>query len=82
MLNDILSNLDSDIPVNLSSGLCGIGLVVGYLLHSGFVEGSPDEVLSGIDTMIMEKTDFEMEDWSFDSGIIGIMYVIGFPHLK
>lgn len=78
MLGDLLTNLKKSIPVDISNGLCGIGLAIGYLLHCGFVEGEPDEVLSEIDKMIVEKTDFDMEDWSFETGIMGIVYYVSY----
>lgn len=78
MLNDLLSNLSKDIPVDISNGLCGIGLAIGYLICNGFVEGDPDEVLSEMDKMIVDKTDFEIEDWSFETGIMGIIYYVAY----
>jgi glycosyltransferase involved in cell wall biosynthesis len=78
MLSNLLTNLKKNIPIDISNGLCGIGLAIGYLLHCGFVEGEPDEVLSEIDKMIIEKTDFDMEDWSFETGIMGIIYYVSY----
>lgn len=78
MLNGILSNLNRNIPAELKSGLCGLGLLIGYLIQHGFVEGKPDEVLSEMDEMIMAKTDFSLEDWSFETGLLGVMYYVAY----
>ena len=78
MLNGILANLNRNIPAELKSGLCGLGLLIGYLIQHGFVEGKPDEVLSEMDEMIMAKTDFSLEDWSFETGLLGVMYYVAY----
>ena len=78
MLSDMIKKLKTDIPVGISSGLCGLGLFLGFLISEKFVEGELDEVLENIDRMVVSKTKFDTEDWSFESGIIGIAYYVSY----
>lgn len=78
MLDDMIKNLRTDMPVGISSGLCGLGLFLGFLISEKFVEGELDNVLENIDRMIVSKTNFDTEDWSFESGIIGVAYYVSY----
>lgn len=78
MLETILSGLNADMPVDIGYGLCGIGFLLSYLMQKGFVEGEPDEVLEEVDRMVVERTDFDNEDWSFETGLTGVIYYVAY----
>ncbi len=78
MLTNILSGLKKDMPVDLHFGSCGLGFLLCYLLSKGFVEGKPDEILEEIDRMIVEKTDFNWEDRSLETGLLGLLYYVAY----
>ena len=78
MLGDMLKYLKSDIPIGIESGICGLGLFLGYLISENIVEGDLDEVLEDIDRMVVSKTVFDTEDWSFETGFIGIVYYVSY----
>lgn len=80
MLIDVMSGLYADIPIEIDSGLCGLGFFLCYLISKGFVEGEIDDVLSEVDKMIVAKTDLEMSDWSFESGILGVIYYVAYRY--
>lgn len=79
MLINILSNLKSDIPVNLNYGVCGLGFLLCFLSLKGFVESDSDDImLKDIDRMILEKTDFNLEDRSLGTGLLGVLYYVSY----
>lgn len=77
LLDDIYSDLGENLPVDLESGLCGIGWGTEYLLQNGFVEGEADEILEDIDRRIMERDLMRISDLSLETGMAGILeYVL------
>ncbi|MCS2889647.1 glycosyltransferase [Parabacteroides faecis] len=78
MLSDMMKYLKSNMPIGISSGLCGLGLFLGYLISEKFIDNELDDLLENIDRMIVSKTEFETEDWSFETGIIGLVYYVSY----
>lgn len=76
LLDELLNQIHQDIPINFESGLCGIGWGIEYLLENGFMEGDSDEILSGIDSKIMERDVLRITDMSIKTGIKGIYYYV------
>lgn len=76
LLDDIYSNLNRSIPINIETGLCGIGWGIEYLIHQGFVKGNADELLEDIDFQIMERNPLYIKDYSFRTGLSGILYYV------
>lgn len=74
MLGKILSNLNNDMPIDLYFGTCGLGFLLCYLLSKDFVEGDTDEILEELDRMVVEKIDFDWEDRSLGTGLLGLLY--------
>lgn len=72
LLNEIYENVSEELPINLESGLCGIGWGIGYLIQNGFLEGNPDEILKEIDHKVMELDLKRMKDKSLPTGLQGI----------
>ena len=72
LLDEIYSEIHTDMPINFESGLCGIGWGIEYLLENGFMEGDSNEILSEIDAKIMERDLRRIKDLSFRTGLEGI----------
>lgn len=78
MLKKILDELQADMPVDLNFGVCGLGFLLGYLLSKGFVDGDLDEILEDVDRMVVDKTNFDSEDRSLETGSLGILYYVAY----
>lgn len=72
LLTDLLKMLHREMPVNLESGLCGIGWGIEYLLQHGFMEGDSDEILADMDAKIMERNLTRITDMSLPTGLEGV----------
>jgi glycosyltransferase involved in cell wall biosynthesis len=73
ILSDIIDNLYNVTPVNLFSGLCGIGLGILFLLDRNYIEGDAGEILEEIDLKIASETFNNKENYSLETGIAGII---------
>ena len=76
LLDNIWENIDNDIPVNLASGLAGIGWGIEYLIQNGFVSGDIQEICADIDKAIMEFDSALISDYSIKTGITGIIFYV------
>jgi len=76
LLDEIYDELHAGLPVNFESGLCGIGWGFEYLLNNGFLTGDSDEILSEMDTLVMERDLRRISDLSLRTGLEGIAYYI------
>ncbi|MCK9414968.1 MAG: galactosyltransferase-related protein, partial [Prolixibacteraceae bacterium] len=67
LLDNIFVNISMKIPVCLENGLIGIGCGLIYLIQNNFVEGDEDEILSEIDSCLINKLLFSLDykdiDW-------------------
>ena len=72
MLEEVIQELHSDLPIRFSDGLCGIGWGVEYLIQNAFIEGDSDEILEDLDQKIMEWDPRRATDLSFESGLEGV----------
>lgn len=76
LLDEIWDDFNSDLPLNMENGMCGIGLGIEYLVQNHFVEGETDEILSYIDSLVMECQPKRMQDLSMRRGLAGIAYYV------
>ncbi len=66
-----------NLPVDFAHGVCGIGWAVSCLVRHGFVGGNVNEVLAEVDKKVMERNPLRMTDWSFKTGLSGLLcYVL------
>lgn len=72
LLENICDNLTIHLPVNFGAGLCGIGWGIEFLKHRGFIEDDTDEILSEIDSAVMERDIRRINDASLETGLFGI----------
>lgn len=76
LLDDVCSNLHTNLPITFADGLCGIGWGVEFLKRQGFIEGDTDEILVDIDKIIMERDVRRISDLSVETGIKGILFYV------
>lgn len=72
LLEEVCENISENLPVNLESGLCGIGWGIEYLIRNKFLDGDANEMLKEIDRKIMERDLRRIEDTSLATGLQGI----------
>lgn len=72
LLEEISENIPETLPINLETGLCGIGWGIEYLIQNGFMEGDSNEILTEIDKKVMERDLRRMKDLSLETGLMGI----------
>ncbi|MDR2057981.1 MAG: hypothetical protein LBP83_06835 [Dysgonamonadaceae bacterium] len=76
LLDEIYDELHVNIPLDFENGLCGIGWSIEYLIQRGYIQGNSDEILSDIDTRIMEWDPKRIINSSFRTGLGGIVYYV------
>lgn len=72
LLSEIYEEIHWDLSISFSSGLCGIGWGIEYLVHHGFVAGCTDDILSELDKKVMEIDIRRIEEKSLEHGLKGI----------
>lgn len=72
LLEEICENIPETLPINLETGLCGIGWGIEYLIQNGFMEGDSNEILAEIDQKVMERDLLRIKDLSLETGLMGI----------
>lgn len=76
LLNEIYAEISLSLPIDFANGFCGIGWGIEYLLQEHFMTGDANEILSELDTKIMECDVRRIQDKSLDTGLAGIwLYV-------
>lgn len=67
LLDGVVSNLSTTLPITLQDGLLGVACGIIYLIRNNFIEGDEDEILSEIDHVLYRNLiDLEEEskiDW-------------------
>ena len=63
----------AEFSLSFAHGLCGIGWGLIYMMRNGFADMDFSEELSVIDLKIMERDPKRITDYSFQSGIGGIL---------
>lgn len=76
LIEDIYKQINIDMPINFSYGLCGIGWAFEYLIQNKFIEADSDDILEDIDAKVMEYNVSKIKDLDFNTGISGIAYYI------
>lgn len=73
IIEEIQSKISFLTPCCYSSGLCGIGAGIEYLVQNGFIEGNTDEILSDFEPLLFNEIHFHPQiDLSFNNGLTGI----------
>lgn len=77
LLNTVLEKCNRNSPLSYGEGLCGVGYGLEYLLQNHIVEGEADEVLSDIDTLVLNEINRRtLQGLNIDDGILGLAYYL------
>lgn len=72
LLESVCNNISLSLPIDFAHGLCGIGWGIEFLKYKGFIEDDTDEILSEIDSAVMERDVRRINDASLETGLFGI----------
>lgn len=78
LIDQFYQKMDVALPCSWTDGLYGIAYGITWLLSNGFMEGEVDEVLSDIDTRIMERNPLRIIDYGWRYGLAGLLYYVLF----
>jgi len=81
LMDELMQEIHTEIPIDLASGLSGIGWGVEYLIQNSFVEGDSLEVCEEIDTKIMKYDLLRITDYSLETGLEGLLHY-ALAHIK
>lgn len=73
LLDEIVSEIHFDLPLNFAEGLCGIGWAIQYLIDEKFIDGDANEILFEIDRKVLELNLLQMQDKSIEKGLWGVI---------
>lgn len=76
LIESIYKEVHISLPIDFSTGLCGIAWGLHHLLQEGFMEGSVNDVLLDVDAKIMERDLWRVTDLSVETGLAGMGYYI------
>ena len=76
LIEEALNYLNEKIPLEMASGLCGIGWGIEYLLQNGYMKGDSLDICEVIDKKIITENPFFIEDLSLDTGLEGKLHYI------
>ena len=76
LLDEVCLEMHDSIPIDFENGLCGIAWGIDYLLKNQFLEGDSNDMLAEIDQKIMERDPLRITDFSFKTGLMGILYYV------
>lgn len=75
ILETIVEHLDKGQSFCFSSGLCGIGWGIDFLLHEHFIDGNPEEICENLNATIMQVNP-EKLDYSLAYGLEGLLHYV------
>lgn len=75
LLDNVIGNIAKNTPFSFSSGLCGIGWGLDFLLHEHFISGDPVEICEEIDKNIMQINPKRIEH-SLEWGLKGLLHYV------
>lgn len=76
LLDNVLTNLHKNMPLDFANGLTGIGWGVEYLIQKGFQKGVGVEICAAIDAKLLEVNLKRVHDFSLETGIKGWLHYI------
>ncbi len=81
LLDQVLDNLSTEMPLYFANGLTGIGWGVEYLLQNKFQRGSGADICAAIDQKLMQQNILRQTDLSLEKGLEGWLHYI-IAHLQ
>lgn len=76
LLNQVLDNLSTEMPLDFANGLTGIGWGVEYLLQKKFQRGQGADICAAIDQKLMQQNILRQTDLSQEKGLEGWLHYI------
>lgn len=76
LLDTIYANLNTELPIDLESGLCGIGWGFEFLVQNQFTQGDTREILAEVNQWIMERDPRRITDAGIEHGLGGILLYV------
>lgn len=76
LLEQVLENLSTEMPLDFANGLTGIGWGVEYLLQNKFQRGQGAAICAAIDQKLMQHNILRQSDLSIESGLEGWLHYI------
>jgi hypothetical protein len=76
LMEDIINKINNEVSIDFETGLSGIGWCIEYLLSNKYISGNSDEILVNFDKKIMCIDTLRIEDFSFETGLGGILLYI------
>jgi glycosyltransferase involved in cell wall biosynthesis len=76
LLDEIISEVSENVPLNLADGLLGIGWSIEYLSWHKFISDDTNKILSDLDLKVMEISPVRMRNYDLFYGFGGIVRYI------
>lgn len=76
LLDQVLDNLSTEMPLDFANGLTGIGWGVEYLLQNKFQRGQGADICAAIDQKLMQQNILRQTDLSLEKGLEGWLHYI------
>ncbi|MBQ9637725.1 MAG: hypothetical protein IJV36_07545 [Prevotella sp.] len=76
LMDQAFDHLDVNTPLDFSSGLCGIGWSVEFLLQCGYRKGNSLDICEVIDQKMMAIHVLYIEDLSLETGLEGWLHYL------
>lgn len=76
LLDEILDEIDDQLPINFKNGYLGIGWGIEYLAFQKFINGNIGEILEEIDIKVMERDVRRISDLTLNTGLEGVLHYI------
>lgn len=76
IIEESFEHISCDVPLDLASGLCGIGWSIEYMLQNGYVKGNSLDICEAIDKKLMQENPIFPEDLSLERGLEGKLHYI------
>jgi hypothetical protein len=76
LLDQVLENLSTEMPLDFANGLTGIGWGVEYLLQNKFQRGQGADICAAIDQKLMQQNILRQTDLSLEKGLEGWLHYI------
>lgn len=74
--NNLLSNIDYNIPFDFATGLSGFGWGIEYMIQNQFKDSENKEICTNIDQKIMSMNVKRITDLSLENGLEGFLHYI------
>jgi len=76
LMEELLGEIHSELPLDFASGLAGIGWGIEYLIQNGFLEGDSLKICEEVDKKIMERYPQRIVGYSLETGLEGLLHYV------